>query len=230
MPRLLYRRARCAGAVAALLTLLSGFVWLLAPSWMRTASAQSGTSLFVRKIALSANDVVYSPATKMLYASVPSSAGAGGNSITPVDPATGAVGTPVFVGSEPDRLALADDGRTMYAVLDGAFAVRRFDVVTQTPGAQFSTGFDLTFNSFYEVNDIVVAPGEPNVVAVAENYSIVQGFGAPGVVIYDNGVMRPKAGPSGNDAAWTLCGGNPVRPRRSSRHHRGRRPETFRLN
>src|SRR5947209_2061067 len=66
----------------------------------------------VRVISLATNDIVYNKADKTLYASVPSSAGAGGgNSITPIDPITGAVGSSVFIGSEPDALALSDDGQ-----------------------------------------------------------------------------------------------------------------------
>src|SRR6516225_9975636 len=38
----------------------------------------------IRQVPLQANDVVYSRSTKMLYASVPSSAGAGGNSIVSI--------------------------------------------------------------------------------------------------------------------------------------------------
>src|SRR5437660_454541 len=95
---------------------------------------------FVRIIPLTANDVVYSPTTKMLYASVPSTVGAGGNSIKTIDPTAGAITSSVFIGSEPNRLAMADDGTTLYAGLDGAYSVRKFDVSTQTAGSQFALG------------------------------------------------------------------------------------------
>ena len=95
-----------------------------------------------------ANDVVYSPTTKMLYASVPSSAGSKGNSITPIDPATGTIGSSVFIGSEPNKLALSDNGTTLYTSLDGAFAIRRFDTVTQTAGSQFPIGADSFFGVY----------------------------------------------------------------------------------
>src|SRR5262245_35274625 len=68
---------------------------------------------FVRIVRLTANDVVYSSTTKMLYASVPSSAGSAGNSIATIDPATGVISQSIFIGSEPNRLALADDGTTL---------------------------------------------------------------------------------------------------------------------
>src|SRR2546429_2887508 len=57
------------------------------------------------------NDLVSDPVTQLIYASVPSSVGAGGNSITPINPASSAAGTPVFVGSEPNKMALSDDGK-----------------------------------------------------------------------------------------------------------------------
>ncbi|HLM58548.1 MAG TPA: Calx-beta domain-containing protein [Pyrinomonadaceae bacterium] len=174
------------------LTLLSALAWLAPRAAHTSASAQSGESLFIRKISIKANDVVYSPATSMLYASVPSSAGPGGNTITPVNPSTGEVGTPVFIGSEPNRLAISGEGNTLYVGLDGAFSVRRFEVQTQTPGLQFSLGSDSHLGA-YVVSDMAVAPGEPGTVAVARHYRGVSPPGA-GVAIFENGVQRPKTG------------------------------------
>jgi sugar lactone lactonase YvrE len=170
---------------------------------------------FVRRITLTANDVVYSPTTKMLYATVPSSAGAGGNSITTVDPTSGTIVNSVYVGSEPNKLAIADDGQTVYTTLDGAYAIRRFDVQSQTPGLQFAVGADSFFGRFTG-NDLAVAPGNPNLLAVAR----YQSSSPPeaGVAVYDNGVQRPNTGPGhivGSDfiafsaSAATLYGGGP---------------------
>src|SRR5690349_20326649 len=97
---------------------------------------------FVRRIPLITNDIVYSSLTGKIYASIPSRAGSGGNSIATIDPATGAVISSTFVGSEPKNLALSDDGHSLYVWLDGAFAVRRFDTLTNAPGLQFSIGQD----------------------------------------------------------------------------------------
>jgi sugar lactone lactonase YvrE len=135
---------------------------------------------FVRKIDLPANAIVHSQATQSLYASVPSSAGPNGNSITRIAPETGAVGPSVFIGSEPDKLALSDDGQTLYATLAGASAVRRFDVPTQTPGLQFASG------SAFPI-DMDVLPGNPNAVALSRGFS-------SGIGIFDNGVQRPNTG------------------------------------
>ncbi|MDQ3917543.1 MAG: WD40 repeat domain-containing protein, partial [Acidobacteriota bacterium] len=191
MPRKLCLKVRVAVAAGLATLILSALAWL-SPAAPPAASAQSGESLFVRKIGLKANDIVYSPATNMLYASVGSGAGPGGNTITPISPSTGEVGTPVFIGSEPNKLAITDDGKTMYTTLEGAFSIRRFDVQTQTPGLQFSVG-GTDFYGFWLTNDLAVAPGEPGTVAVVR---YKRGISPPeaGVAIFENGVQRPKTG------------------------------------
>ena len=99
----------------------------------------------------------------------------------------------VFVGSEPNKLALSDNGTTLYTTLEGAFAIRQFNAQTQVPGLQFPVGQD-SFFGLYTVNDIVVSPGEPNVIALARYF---RGTSPPeaGVAIFDNGVQRTKTGP-----------------------------------
>src|SRR5688500_3006451 len=62
-------------------------------------------------VSLPTNDIVFKPAEEKIYASVPGSTIGNGNTITAVDPRTGAIGNSVFVGSEPTKLALASDGR-----------------------------------------------------------------------------------------------------------------------
>ena len=171
----------------------------LSPDEASGAQAQAD---FLRVVPLPAGDVVYNAADQTLYASVPGSAGAAGNSIAPVNPATGEVGAPVFVGSDPSKLAMADDGRTLYAFLEGAYSVRRFDTQTRTPGLQFSLGQE-SFLGIYRANDLAVAPGNPNVVAVAR-YFLGTSPPEAGVAIFDNGVQRAKTGPGHTDGANSL--------------------------
>ncbi len=144
---------------------------------------------FLRLVPVAANDVIYNAADQTLYASVPASAGASGNSIAPVNPLTGEVGAPVFVGSDPSKLALADDGRTLYAYLEGAYSVRRFDTQTRTAGQQFPLGIEMTYG-LRTANDMAVAPGNPNVLAVVLQHPA----SLPpddGVAIFENGQQRP---------------------------------------
>lgn len=119
-----------------------------------------------QSVALNANDIAFDPFTRKIYASVPSTAPqVGGNSIVSIDPLTGALGTPIPIGSEPTRLSVSDDGNYLYAILSGSNAVRRLDLTTLTPGAQFTTVSPL-FGP-YTASDLAVMPGDPNVVATA---------------------------------------------------------------
>ncbi len=140
---------------------------------------------FIRRIPLRTNDLVSSGSTGKLYASIPSIVGSGGNSIASIDPTTGLVTGSTVIGSEPNKLTLSDDGHSLYVSLDGAAAIRRFDVLTNTPGLQFSVGQDSSLDRYF-VADFAVAPGEPNLLAVARSQS-------GGVAVFDNGVPRTKA-------------------------------------
>lgn len=74
------------------------------------------------------NSMIYNPVSGLVYLSIPSSAGASyGNSVVPLDPQTGALGTPIPVGSEPNKMVVTADGRYLWVVLDGASAVRKVD-------------------------------------------------------------------------------------------------------
>jgi DNA-binding beta-propeller fold protein YncE len=145
----------------------------------------------VRQLAIATRDLVYDPNTRKIYASVPASQGAGGNSVMSIDPETGTLDMPVFVGSEPGKLAVSDDGQYLYVALDGAAAVRRIQVAGQMPGPQFTLGSDSFFGPYY-VEDMAVLPGNPNVVAISRKNLGVSPRHA-GVALYDNGVARGKA-------------------------------------
>ena len=141
----------------------------------------------VTKLDLGANDLVYDPVTQRIYAALRSSAGTIGNSIAAINPMTGEVETPVFVGSEPNKLAISDDNQFIYANLDGGAAYIRFDIATRTTALRvpLKDEFGLTLSA----EDIAVMPGSPHTVAVARrnlNFSPRH----EGVVIFDNGVAR----------------------------------------
>jgi len=162
----------------------------------------------VRQINQPSNGLVFDEVTGKLYTSVPSFA-ANGNSIRSIDPETSAVGAPVFIGSDPGKLVITDDGQYIYASLDGAAAVRRFDVATDTAGLQFGLGSSPHYGPRF-AQDLAVMAGSPETVVVATYYPPISS--SAGVWIYDNGVARPNWG-SGNaiaasETAPTLYGYN----------------------
>ena len=155
--------------------------------------AVSAQSNEIRVIMLENNDIVFDQKAERIYATLPSRAGVNGNSLVVIDPVSGNVGSPTFVGSEPNKLAISDGGEYVYVGLDGAAAVRRFNLKTHMPELQFTLGSD-PFSGFYYPEDIDVRPGCPNKLAVSRkrpNVSPRHG----GVAIFADGVARMKTTP-----------------------------------
>ncbi|HZY61398.1 MAG TPA: DUF11 domain-containing protein, partial [Edaphobacter sp.] len=83
-----------------------------------------------------ANTISFDPFTRKIYAVLPSTATSiSGNSLVVIDPATGSVGAPIQVGSEPNLLSETSDGNYLYIGLSGAKSLRRFNLLTQSPEA-----------------------------------------------------------------------------------------------
>ncbi|MGE3468421.1 MAG: YncE family protein, partial [Pyrinomonadaceae bacterium] len=166
----------------------------------------------VMRIDLDANEIIFNPHDQTLYATRPSRIGEMGNSLTRINPYNGEIGPSVFVGSEPSLMALSDDGQAMYVALDGAYAIRRYDVATHTPGLQFSIGRGQSVNASdapFRASDIAVLPGDPNTLAVARSNPGMSPSGV-GVAVFDNGVRRPLTGPGHSDGANYLAFASPT--------------------
>lgn len=150
----------------------------------------SSAATFTAYIGLPNNAMALNPVNGLLYVSVPSAAGAPyGNSIVSVDPATGALGSPIYVGSEPGKLAISSDGTTAWVGLDGASAIRQVNLVTGKAGAQFSLGDNIgTYNYPPFVHAIAMLPGSTSsfVASVTTNNGLYEDT----LAIYDNGVPR----------------------------------------
>jgi uncharacterized repeat protein (TIGR01451 family) len=107
---------------------------------LTTTAQLPGATHTIRRLNLETADLVYDPVSRRIHASVPSDSPAGGNSVIAIDPETGALEPPVFVGSEPGKLALSDDGQFLYVGLDGAAAVRRVDLLSRRQGCSSRSG------------------------------------------------------------------------------------------
>jgi hypothetical protein len=158
--------------------------------WLRiTPSAEAAPffeeQTFVRKVDLPANDLVVDPNTQTIYASVPSTVVNNGNKLVPINPTTGALGTGVFVGSEPNKLTITDNGQAIYVGLDGSGSVRSFDVQSQTAGQQIPLG--TVNNSPLLVRDIAAQPGSTGTIAIQRSTSDLSSFG---LAIFDNSGQR----------------------------------------
>src|SRR6266850_6530957 len=196
MSQMLFPLAHLRARVLIIAIALIGTVLLAASLPWRFASAAKSSRThpaplplaspeqsFVRKVDVVSNDLVVDPTTQTIYVSIPSSSLPNGNSIAPVTGLTGAVGPSVFLGSEPTKLAVSDNGQFIYALLNGSASIRRFETATQTAGLQFSLGHDSSGSPLLPV-DLAVQPSNPNTLAVMR-----QG-GSSGIAIYDAGVPR----------------------------------------
>jgi hypothetical protein len=148
----------------------------------------------VRQVRLLAQDLVYDPRSRRIYASTSAAAPIQPNSVVPIDPLTGVMEPPIFVGGSPAKMAVSDDGQYLYVALEDLPAVRRIELPTRTAGLQFPLGDDgSTFGHFY-AEDLAVLPGHPGSVAVARKYRNTFP-GHAGVAIYDDGRARPHVTP-----------------------------------
>ena len=156
-----------------------------------TPAPGGGTSnalAFTTYVPIVSNSMVYNPVNGLLYLSIPASVGAPyGNSIVSMDPATGALGTPIPVGSEPNKLALTSDGRYLWVGLDGASGVRKIDLTTNQAGLQFALTVTNNIYGPLTVLNLIALPGATDSVVVLQGTS---GYYATALGIYDSGALR----------------------------------------
>ena len=106
------------------------------------------------------------------------------NSIVDFDPATGAVGTPIAVGSNPAEIAVSSDGTVAYVGLNGSSALRKVNLLSRTAGATTSLHFD---TDPVTVTGIDVNPTNSDEVAVCVQSMSSSAFGGP--FVYRSGVQ-----------------------------------------
>lgn len=139
----------------------------------------------IRKLSLPARDLYYDVTTQRIYASVSNGAEGIGDSITAINPATGAIGPSIPIGSNPGKLALSADGQYLYVALDGESKINRLALSTQTAGTPFSI---TSSTARITVLDMEAVPDNPNAVAVVQRTNAIRDDRR--VVVYENGVAR----------------------------------------
>ena len=123
-------------SVAVVLVLLP----LLAPGLAQAkGSATPPTEWRAKSVALPAKDVQYDRHREVVLATLGPEAGTLGNHLVELDPHTGAIGRRVFVGSDPYKIALTDDGAYAYVGLVGSDHISKVDLVTFSIAHRFRT-------------------------------------------------------------------------------------------
>jgi trimeric autotransporter adhesin len=155
-----------------------------------TPAPGGGTSnaiAYTAYVPIVSNSMVYNAVNGLLYLSIPASVGAPyGNSIVSMDPATGALGTPIPVGSEPNKLALTSDGKYLWVGLDGASGVRKIDLTTNKAGLQFALSVANNYSDPQTALSLIALPGASDSVVVLQGTT----YYASALGIYDSGVLR----------------------------------------
>jgi hypothetical protein len=130
------------------------------------------------------SDVTFNPAMGLLYVSSPSSASTNPNTLVPINPTTGALGTPIAVLTNPSRVVSSGDGTFLYVVANNGQSVQRYNPST----GQFATKLSILNNN---VNQIVAVPGYSDLVAIEQN---APGFSPPAIqsALYQNGTALPN--------------------------------------
>lgn len=114
----------------------------------------------------------------MIYAAVPAGASANPNTVIPINAATGAVGTPIPVGTNPVLLAASSDGNYLFVAAQGDQTIQRINVQTNAVDKTFPYP-PPTFTQVSSAVAMRAVPGSPQSVVVA--------FSAPQeLALYDN--------------------------------------------
>jgi hypothetical protein len=146
-----------------------------------------------------ANSILFDPWGQSLYATVPSTAtGITSNSVVAINPETGAVGTPVPVGSQPTVMAETSDGNYLYVSLTGSNSLAKFNLLTQSMTATIPVSYQTASTP---VTTLAAMPGTDNTLAVG----ISNGWGNFG--IFD---VNGSTGAFRSNVSGIYAGVNPV--------------------
>ena len=154
------------------------------------ASTPRGTGTD-RIVPVEVKQLVWDPAHALIYASVGSRAAQYANSIVVIEPFSGRVTQSRVVGSEPNALAVSDDGRFLYVGIDGEGSVRRLRLPSLDVDVSISLGERPFYRTPYTAGVIRVLPLRSETIAVTRLSLDTVPSQIGGVVLFDDAVQRP---------------------------------------
>jgi hypothetical protein len=149
---------------------------------LASGDALAGTVLQVN---LKTSDIGYSTFNGLFYAAVPNASAVNPNTLTPIDPTSGALGTAIPIGFDPTRVAVSSDGANLFAVIGDKRGVQRYNLPTASADQLF------TIAGGPQIGDFFTVPGRPNAVFF---HLSVNNISPPAhsTVVYENGVKLPN--------------------------------------
>lgn len=136
------------------------------------------------------NDIIYIPQEDRIYVTTPASP-LTGNSLCVINPYLGEIEQCYFLGKEPNKMAVSDDGQFLYIGLAQESTVLRFNLASKTVDFAINLKESGTPQSRY-AEDMEVLPGQPHSVAIALKDSPYGGYNHEGLVIFDDTIPRPN--------------------------------------
>lgn len=135
------------------------------------------------------HDALYSSVRNKIYVALQSLNGQTGNSIAEIDPDTLSIDRRLFIGSEPNYLAISDDGNFIFVGAEGSAEIVRVDVNSFTIVNRTKMIVDSQYGPV-RPGDMEVLPGsnEDIVVSLRNRQFTVQ---YRGIALYRNGVEAP---------------------------------------
>jgi hypothetical protein len=156
----------------------------------------------ILEIALMTRELVFDSVRQKIYASVPAREPFIGNSVIAIDPITARIEPLVFAGSEPDQLALSDDGHYLYVAVNGTRNCRRVDLTGLQPMSKFPSH---SLDAFIPY-DMQVQPGSPETIAVTGGFAQSQGASGSGMALVDNSGLRSATARDSSSIAFATNG------------------------
>lgn len=149
-------------------------------------------------------DLVASPDGRHLFGVVAQSATSHPGEVIEIDVDTAAISRSLFVGADPHRLAISDDGSTLMV---GHYAANK---MTQVRVSDMSVVRTVQLPSDQWANDIDAVPGAAGSFAVV----VVNHCCSPaleGVLLVEDGVILPKKAPGHTGSTTIAFAGDPTR-------------------
>jgi hypothetical protein len=121
-------------------------------------------------IDLATQDLALDSTRGVLYVTVSGSSSVYGNNVVRINPANLAVTGSVFVGSNPDALAVTDDAASLYVGIDGAFSVVAVDLASGDVGTPVYLGASTSEGARF-AGEIRAVPGSDTQYVVSRRTS-----------------------------------------------------------
>lgn len=136
---------------------------------------------------MQASAVIYDSVGKLLWVAIPASASANANTVVSIDPATGTLGNPIPVASDPRKLAVSSDGQYLYVSSNGLSEIQRINLSTLAIERTFPLPQENSVNTL--VNEMHIVPGSSQ--SIVASLELPFGEGAAGLALFnDSGLVN----------------------------------------